>query len=114
MTRPILIVLLLTLAVPCLAFGQATPHPATRPTNAPQAQTAKPVRAVGESPGGYVKIDGGPETMCSQGTPYAFYFRSGRPDRVTYRLRWWRRALDDDNWRLDREADLQPNGWLRD
>lgn len=82
MKRSTLIVLLLALAVPCLAFGPATPHPATRPTNAPQAQTATPVRAAGELPKGYVTIDGGPGTMCSQGTPYAFYFRPGNPDKL--------------------------------
>lgn len=67
MKRSVLILRLVTLAVPCLAFGQGTPHPATTPTNAPQAQTAKPLRAVGELSGGYVKIDGGPLCVCRGG-----------------------------------------------
>lgn len=64
--------------------------PAVTDSGTPDTDTGSPAEDSGTSdaasdmpePGEWVQISPGGETICSRGTPFSFFVRGGRPDRV--------------------------------
>ena len=52
------------------------------PAAHPAAEAAEAQRGPDGAQHAWMRIPGGPGTACSQGTPYAFFFRSGNPEKL--------------------------------
>jgi len=52
------------------------------PAAHPAAEAAEAQRSPDGAQRAWIRIPGGPGTTCSQGTPYAFFFRSGNPEKL--------------------------------
>lgn len=52
------------------------------PAANPGTDAALQVKPVSESPKGWDKVPGGPGTICSQGTPYSFFYRPGNAEKL--------------------------------